>query len=75
MANPMVWREHHPRCEFCEYYKLAIPAGAHGLAMPDFFECIVKKKTINFSKMPRPWCQCFKAKYIDFYKKGESKNA
>ena len=66
MINPMVWRERHPRCEFCEYYKLAIPARVPGPAMRDFFECIVKRKTIKYSKMPRPWCQCFRAKYVNF---------
>ena len=62
MVSPMIWREHHPRCEFCEYYKSVIPVSVPGLVMRDFFECIVKKKTIKYSKMPRPWCQCFKVK-------------
>lgn len=67
--EPLEWRERHPRCNFCEYYKLAIPAGAHGMGMPDFFKCLVKEKTINYSKMPRPWCKCFKVKLEKEFRK------
>ena len=66
MIDPMTWRQRHPRCEFCKYYKLAVPAG---LAMADFFECIVKKKTITFSKLPRPFCPCYDAKVVNFERK------
>lgn len=57
--EPYEWRKRHPRCWFCKYYKLSTPAGIHGLAMPDIFKCLVKEKTINYPKMPRPWCKCF----------------
>ena len=74
MIDPMTWRRRHPRCEFCYYYKLATPAGIHGLALPDIFECVVKRKIIHFPKMPRIFCPCYDAKHVNFERK-ENSNA
>lgn len=66
--EPLEWRERHPRCSFCEHYKLATPANLN-LAMPDLFKCNVKDKMIYHAHMPRPWCKCFKVKLEKEFKK------
>jgi len=72
---PYDWRKKHPRCWFCKYYKLAIPAGAHGMGLPDFFKCLVKEKTINCPKMPRPWCKCYTVEQIKIFEEELVSNA
>lgn len=68
MMNPMQWRSNHPRCAFCKYLKYDTTATRLGLNCSNYYKCLIKKKIINFPEMPRPWCQCFNAKYIDFDK-------
>lgn len=63
MLNPEEWRSRHPRCSFCEYLCLI-----DNETDPSYYFCLVKEKIINYPKMPRPWCPCFKPHFIDFKK-------
>ena len=68
MVKPLEWRERHPRCIFCEYLRFDTTASRLNIPCADYYECTVKKKIIKYPRLSRPWCPCFKVKYVAFNK-------
>lgn len=51
-----LYRQEHPNCKWCVWYKYHSPSTKMFIDCPDFIECTLKEKIIHFPRLKAKLC-------------------